>query len=108
MVAVHADKIVGFCIGQSYLQEGRQTGHIITIDVLPASRREGTGRLLFRAVEEHFRVEGAVVMQLEVAADNHPAQSFYQAMGYEQISKLPGYYNNKLDAVVMEKQLSVA
>ena len=103
VVAEHAKEIAGFCTGQSYLQEGKAAGRIITIDVLPAARRQGAGRMLFHAVEEHFRAKGAASMQLEVAIDNIPAQDFYRVMGYERIGRISGYYNGRLDAVVMGK-----
>ncbi|WP_158748462.1 N-acetyltransferase [Acidobacterium sp. S8] len=105
-VAEGPEGIAGFCTGQSYLKDGTRAGHIITIDVLPEARRQGTGRLLFCAVEEHFRKEAVDSIHLEVATDNEAAQKFYSAMGYERIGRIPGYYNGKLDAVVMEKLFS--
>ncbi len=81
-------------------------GHIITIDVLPDARRQGMGRLLLRAAEENFRAKDTDSIRLEVAVDNQRAQMFYQTMGYTQIGMIPGYYAGKLDALVMQKQLT--
>lgn len=80
-------------------------GHIITIDLLPDARRHGVGRMLMRAVEDHFEANAARSIQLEVAVDNLNAQMFYQAMGYMRIGMIPGYYGGKLDALVMQKLL---
>ncbi len=73
---------------------------------LPDARRQGVGRRLLRAVEEHFRAKAVISIRLEVAVDNLQAQTFYQAMGYERIGMIPGYYAGRLDALVMEKQLT--
>ena len=42
---------------------------------------------------------------LETAADNLAAQAFYQRHGYVETGKLPGYYANGVDALVMKKDL---
>jgi [ribosomal protein S18]-alanine N-acetyltransferase len=97
--------IVGFCTGQLYLHDGVRQGHIITIDVLPESRRQRAGRLLLTAVEEYFRANDVKSIRLEVAVDNPQAQNFYHAMGYEAIGRIPGYYLGRFDALMMEKQL---
>lgn len=101
-----AKTIVGFCTGRLHVREGRQFGHIITIDVLPEVRRQGVGRMLLQAVEKDFAAKVVNSIRLEVAVDNLHAQTFYQAMGYEQIGMIPGYYAGRLDALVMEKQLT--
>ena len=101
-----ARKIAGFCTGRLHLRDSRPFGHIITIDVLPDMRGQGVGRSLLRAVEEHFQSKAVESIRLEVAVDNLQAQAFYQAMGYEQIGMIPGYYAGQLDALVMEKQLT--
>jgi len=103
VVAEEDGAISGFCIGQSYLLEGKPVGHIITIDVLPAARRQGIGKQLFSDIEKRLQQAGALFIQLEVAIDNLSAQAFYDDMGFERIGRIPGYYNGKVDALVMEK-----
>jgi [ribosomal protein S18]-alanine N-acetyltransferase len=98
--------IAGFCTGQLHLREGRHFGHIITIDVLPVARRQGVGRMLLHAIENHFQAKAVESIRLEVAVDNLRAQTFYEAMGYAQIGKIPNYYAAQLDALIMEKQLT--
>jgi [ribosomal protein S18]-alanine N-acetyltransferase len=102
-----AKAIAGFCTGRLYVREGKLFGHIITIDVLPDARRQGVGRRLLRTVEEDFRAKAVISIQLEVAVDNQHARTFYQAMGYARMGMIPGYYAGRLDALVMEKQLTV-
>lgn len=101
----NAKLIIGFCTGQVHMYENRQTGHIITIDVLPEARRQGTGRLLLLEIEKHFWAKEVSSIRLEVAVNNLAAQQFYRAMGYERIGTIPGYYAGRLNALVMQKQL---
>ncbi|QNI33123.1 GNAT family N-acetyltransferase [Alloacidobacterium dinghuense] len=98
--------IAGFCTGQLQMREGRHLGHIITIDVLPDWRGQKVGRAMLLSVEEDFRAKGAESIRLEVAVDNLQAQTFYHAVGYSKIGMIPGYYAGKLDALVMEKDLT--
>lgn len=98
-------RIAAFAIAGSYLNRGRLTGHLITIDVDPEMRREGLGHLLMEAIEESLRSNGAVSIKLEVAVDNVGAQMLYSRHGYEQTGRIPGFYNGRLDAFVMEKTL---
>jgi ribosomal-protein-alanine N-acetyltransferase len=97
--------IAGFCTGRLHSREGALFGHIITIDVLPDARRQGVGRMLLQAVEEHFLAKAAHCIRLEVAIDNLQARTFYQAMGYARMGMIPGYYAGRLDALVMQKEL---
>ena len=107
VVAETAEQVIaGFCTGQAQMREGKPFGHIITIDVLPEWRRQEVGRTLLRSVEEGFRARSAELVRLEVAVDNLQAQGFYHAMGYVSIGKIRGYYGGKLDALVMEKDLT--
>jgi ribosomal-protein-alanine N-acetyltransferase len=74
--------------------------------VLPEARRQGTGRLLLMAVEEHLRASAVQWIRLEVAVDNAQAQCFYLSMGYETIGRIPNYYLGRLDALVMQKHFT--
>lgn len=99
-------RIAGFCVAQESMLEGTRLGHIITIDVLPEARKQGTGRALMEAVETRFRVLDIERVRLEVAVDNLEAQAFYQKMGFEAAGRIRGYYLGRLDALVMEKEFS--
>jgi [ribosomal protein S18]-alanine N-acetyltransferase len=105
-VAEHENgRIAGFAIAKRGLRSGRSTGHIITIDVDPAFRREGVGRLLMTAMEEKLREAGAESIQLEVAVDNAAAEQFYLGHGYRPAGRIRGFYMGTLDALVMRKSI---
>jgi ribosomal-protein-alanine N-acetyltransferase len=93
-------KIGGFIVAHS-----APTGHIVTIDVLPAARRSGVGSMLLQAAEGRLRVAGSKAVGLETAVDNIPALSFYKRHGYSVIRTWPRYYSTGVDALVLKKVL---
>jgi ribosomal-protein-alanine N-acetyltransferase len=95
------DTIAGFLVAY-----GGLTGHIITIDVIPAVRRAGVGSLLLRAAEDRLREGGTRAVGLETAVDNVAALSFYKHHGYNVIRTWPRYYSNGVDALVLRKNLA--
>ena len=83
------------------------TGHIITIDVSPRSRRERVGSTLLAAAEDRLRTAGAQTVGLETAVDNLSALAFYKKHGYSVVRTWPRYYSNGVDALVLKKELQV-
>ena len=98
---VAGSKILGFIVAEKQ----RQTGHIITIDVIEGARRLGVGSGLLAAAEDRLRENGAVAVELETAVNNDPAIRFYKQKGYFVERTVRGYYSNQLDALVMGKAL---
>lgn len=97
-------KILGFIVAE----KRRQTGHIITIDVISEARRTGVGSALLDAAENRLREEGTAAVELETAVNNESAIRFYKQKGYFVEKTVRGYYSNHLDALVMSKALNEA
>lgn len=95
--------VAGFLILQRNRRSGLVVGHIVTLDVHPAARRNGLGTLLMQAAEKQMKEEGAGVMSLEVAENNIAARQFYLGLGFETRGRIAKYYGGKVDAEVMEK-----
>jgi ribosomal protein S18 acetylase RimI-like enzyme len=93
--------ILGFIVAETR----RQSGHIITIDVIAEARRLGVGSALLMAAESHLRQAGALTVALETAVNNAPAIRFYKQKGYFVEKTVRAYYSNQLDAFVMTKDL---
>lgn len=108
MIAEGEGGIAGFAIVAVRAERGARIGHIVTLDVDPARRRHGVGKLLMDALMERCREDGAAVMRLEVAVDNESAIRFYRRLGFEATGRIRGFYMGKLDALVMERGLAVA
>jgi [ribosomal protein S18]-alanine N-acetyltransferase len=99
------NRLIGFCIADRAWRGGVKSGWIITIDVDPEFRRQGVGRLLMQSQEAELVAYGIRRCVLEVAIDDPGAQEFYLSLGYQTTARLSGYYMDKLDALVMEKEL---
>jgi [ribosomal protein S18]-alanine N-acetyltransferase len=93
---------MGFIVAET---GSRGTGHIITIDVLPAARGLGIGSQLLRVAEDRLHALHCQSVILETAVDNKAALSFYKRHHYTVIKTLPRYYSNGVDAFVLKKDL---
>ena len=93
---------VGFVVAEV---EGRQTGHIITIDVLEEARRSGLGSSLISAAEQRLKERGCQRVLLETAVDNAAAMAFYKRHQYFVLKTVPRYYSTGVDAFVLKKDL---
>jgi len=96
-------ELVGFVVAH---QQGRTTGHIVTIDILESARRQRLGSVLMQWAEERLRCQGCSAMTLETAVNNLAAIHFYHRLGYSIVRTLRGYYSNGLDALLMRKSLA--
>jgi ribosomal-protein-alanine N-acetyltransferase len=94
--------ILGFLVAEA---GSRGSGHIITIDVVPAARRSGVGSKLLLAAEEHLRAARCHSVRLETAVDNQEALAFYKRHHYDVVKTVPRYYSNGVDAFVLQKKL---
>ncbi len=65
---------------------------LLSIAVLPAHRRIGAARQLLNAMLAGTRARGGDKLFLEVAEDNFAARRLYEAYGFVQIGRRPGYY----------------
>jgi len=95
-------RIAGFIVAET---DRRGIGHIISIDVLAASRRSGVGSQLLSAAEDRLRAIPCPNIVLETAVDNASALAFYKRHGYDVVKIIPHYYSNGVDAFVLEKEL---
>ena len=94
--------MAGFVIG---LVELDHTGHITTIGVAPEHRRRNLASRLLEKAEEGFRQRSVRIVRLEVRSANVAAQSLYLSMGYAVTQRLPRYYSNGGDGMLMVKPL---
>jgi len=95
--------MVGFVIG---LVEPDHTGHVTTVGVAPEHRRRHLARRLMQNVEEGFRRRNVRLVRLEVRSLNTAAQRLYKNFGYSVTQRLPKYYSNGGDGLLMLKSLS--
>lgn len=105
VVAEEAGEIAGFALGYPMPPA---SGHVVTLDVHPAFRRRGLGRLLMETLIERLAAGGAGPVTLEVDVRNSGALAFYHALGFRQTGRLPDYYGPGLDAFELEGRVGGA
>ena len=79
-------------VGFALCRVVRDEGELLSIGVGPSYRRRQIGAVLLRDCMERCQRIGATSVFLEVAADNHSAQSLYRAFGFVEVGRREGYY----------------
>lgn len=103
VVAVDTD---GCVLGSGGLMTIGETAQIMTVGVLPASRRGGVGRQIVRHLLARARQQGSDEVLLEVRVDNDAAQKLYESEGFSLMGRRRGYYDNgRVDAITMRLDL---
>ena len=74
--------VVGFYDEPHFMWSTGRVGHIDSFYVLPELRGRGVGRLLMEAAYAEMRQAGATTVALEMVANNHLAQKFYEREGF--------------------------
>lgn len=94
--------MAGFVIG---LLEPDHTGHITTIGIAPEHRRRRLASCLMETIEAGFRRRNVRIVRLEVRSSNLSAQKLYSSLGYAVTQRLPKYYSNGGDGLLMVKSI---
>ncbi|HVT65388.1 MAG TPA: ribosomal protein S18-alanine N-acetyltransferase [Mycobacteriales bacterium] len=78
--------------------------YIQTIAVAPRAQRQGIGEALLVEMLDEAARRGCPHVDLEVRADNAPAQRLYERHGFTRIAVRRGYYQpSNVDAIVMRR-----
>ena len=101
-VVMQNGAMAGFVIG---LLEPDHTGHITTIGIAPEHRRRRLASCLMETIESGFQRRNVRIVRLEVRASNVSAQKLYASLGYAVTQRLPKYYSNGADGLLMVKSL---
>src|SRR6202012_457037 len=80
---------------------------ILTLAVVPESRRGGIGRALVQKAATHAQNLGAATLFLEVAKDNEAGQKLYSRLGFKPVGLRKAYFDGK-DAQVMKVALPLS
>jgi ribosomal-protein-alanine N-acetyltransferase len=101
LLACDAQQLRGMAVMQ-FLDEH---AHLSLLCVQPNQQRRGLGRRLLDWLEASARVAGIGSIVLELRADNLAALAFYERLGFVQTQLVPGYYEGRLAARCMRRQL---
>ena len=80
-------------------------GHVVSIAVLPQSRRKGIAQALINRALEGMEYYKAKQCFLEVRVTNESGISLYKKLGFEVTRTVNGYYSDGEDAYVMTKRI---
>jgi ribosomal protein S18 acetylase RimI-like enzyme len=96
--AVIGNQMVGFIAGD--LRQAEKLAWIATLGVLPKHQNQGIGRALLENCEKQLNMPR---IRLCLRPSNLSALGLYSRSGYQTIDRWKEYYNDKGDALVMEK-----
>ena len=104
LVALQDGGVVGYVGSQSVLQEA----DMMNLAVNPAWRKMGVGQQLVEALIARLKAEKTYCITLEVRSSNTPAIRLYEKLGFQQVGRRPGYYQNpKEDALILRREWDV-
>lgn len=103
-MTITKDVMIGFIVG---LIEPDRTGHITTVGIAPEHRRRRIAHKLMQEIETSFTRARINLVRLEVRSTNEAAQKLYINLGYTITQRLPRYYSNGGDGLLMVKSLDV-
>jgi ribosomal-protein-alanine N-acetyltransferase len=98
--AVQDGYVVGFAVAMIIAGEAE----LLTLVCAPGLRRRGIARALMGVLGQEASRRGAGCWFLEVATDNAAARALYEALGFAEVGRRPGYYpgaEGPVDALVM-------
>ena len=100
-------RIENLLVGFAIMHFKDHEAHLNLLAVEPGYRRTGIGRSLLCWLEESAVVAGTFLISLEVRADNSDALEFYADLGYRETGLIPRYYDDRFDAALLARDLSV-
>lgn len=106
LVADDGQHVVGYVVADRVPNHGEALGHVKDLAVHPQRRGEGVGGLLLSTAIERVRATGVVSVKLEVREGNDAARSLYRSFDFQPLRRVPRYYDDGEDAVVMLLELT--
>lgn len=97
LVSTQNEAILGYAV----VDRWEDHDHLISVAVVPESRRKGLGEALLRELEKRLSKDRP--LRLEVRQGNMAAIRLYTKMGFAKTGVTEGYYADGEDALSMEK-----
>lgn len=101
LVAEDSGRIIGYVI----VRQLNKDAELRMIVVRPEAEGRGIGMQLLECALSVAKKRGADVFHLEVSAGNKAACGLYEKAGFHVVGRRAKYYNDKTDALLMDKQL---
>ncbi|WP_435361029.1 ribosomal protein S18-alanine N-acetyltransferase [Haloarchaeobius sp. DFWS5] len=105
LVSTEGQKVTGYVVADCVPNHGNNLGHVKDIAVHPDRRGRGIGRRLLARAIATLSTQNATSVKLEVRESNETAKSLYEDFGFEVLRRVPRYYDDHEDALVMVRNL---
>ena len=100
LVAVRTDRVVGYAV----IDRWPDQEHLVSIAVIPESRKTGVGQALLDHLIRKVQSES---LKLEVRRSNKSALELYRKNGFVQTGVAYSYYTDGEDAIQMERAIQM-
>lgn len=104
LVATDGNRVEGYVVSDVTPNHGRGIGHVKDIAVHPDRRGRGIGSALLARSIGVLEAHGAASVKLEVRDSNEGAKHLYRESGFEPVRRVPRYYDDGEDAIVMLRE----
>jgi len=94
-------------VGYAILGEEDGKGYLLSIAIHPKKRKQGFATSLLKFLEFKCYEKSLAKMTLEVRVNNRKAIAAYKKLGFAEVEKKKGFYEDGVDALVMEKHLPI-
>ncbi|MCL9812833.1 ribosomal protein S18-alanine N-acetyltransferase [Natranaeroarchaeum aerophilus] len=101
---VDTANVIGFVVADLVPNHGQPLGHIKDLAVHPEFRGEGVGTTLLRHGLKSLQEQSVSSVKLEVREENDGAQRLYSRFGFQPLRRVPRYYDDGEDAIIMIRQ----
>jgi ribosomal-protein-alanine N-acetyltransferase len=108
LVTVSDTRICGYMITSLGGSPASARGEIISVAVAPKFRGQGAASSLMKSTFRRLRLRGATRLNLMVRKSNQVARHFYEHYGFRKLRRVPGYYSDGEDGVLMSATLTAA
>ncbi|MFX1582844.1 MAG: ribosomal protein S18-alanine N-acetyltransferase [Promethearchaeota archaeon] len=105
LVAAKKERIFGYITAEINQRQGYDSGHLLSLAVRRRTRREGVGHQLITKLVDIFKERNCREVVLEVRISNNSAKSFYRKHLFQEVKRIPGYYEDGEDAIFMKRNL---
>ena len=95
----------GFIVTDTVPNGGSPLGHVKDLAVRPDARGQGLGANLLGTALSVCRGQGVGRVKLEVRESNDTARRLYERFGFEPYRRLPRYYDDGEDALVLVRSV---
>jgi ribosomal-protein-alanine N-acetyltransferase len=79
---------------------------LVSIAVDPGARGKGAGSALLTSTLRRLKRRRVARLGLMVRLSNDPARAFYEKYGFRKLRRVPGYYEDSEDGLLMSKDLT--